>query len=252
MAMRGPEKSFELLDELERRQRKRLFTFSPNDALVQISLPLVLILAIATRLMIVSQSISAQDQGPVILDLWKQQLILRIDRVMEEWHDRSQLDAFPEFDRIQWGSGWPADTRFSQLCSQARELNRIPVLATNIYRQALQYRPESEEGDAQFAVLYDPLSPIAPPNADKIPEQFRITPERRAFAFDYISEKAISWRQKVESLQWAVVARCAAELPLEDELADAEIALQASKLAQGLQKKGYPLLESITSEYGSE
>lgn len=248
----NPDKNFKLLDELERRQRKRLFTFSPNDALVQISLPLVLILAIATRLMIVSQSISARDQGPVILDLWKQQLILRIDRVMEEWRAQSQLEAFPDFERIQWRAGWPADERFGRLCTTARELDRIPVLATNIYRRALKYRPEAEEGGGKFAVLYDPLSPIAPPDAGKIPEQFRITPARRAFAFDYIGEKAAKWRERIESLQWSVVARCAAELPLDDDLADAEIAVQARKLAAGLEQQGYPLLESITSEYGSE
>jgi hypothetical protein len=246
--MPASQDNFKILDELQRRQRKRLFTFSPNDALVQISLPLVLILAIATRLMIVSQSLSAQDQGPVILDLWKQQLILRIDRVMEDWERAAQLAAFPEFERIQWGGGWPGDTRFAALCEKARELDDLPALTTGIYHAALSYRPD-ELDPSSVATLYDPQSPIIPENADKIPSQFRIDAERRQYALDYIRERCLQWRDRIEALQWSVVARCAAELPVNDELADAEIAAQAAKLAGGLAERGYPLLESITSEY---
>lgn len=250
---RGSQNDFKILDELQRRQRKRLFTFSPNDALVQISLPLVLILAIATRLMIVSQSISAQDQGPVILDIWKQQLILRIDKVMDAWRESSQLPSFPEFERVQWGAEWPRDDRFQTLCSKGQALNNIGALATNLYHRALRYSPEDEEaGGASGAVLYDPASPIKPPNAEKIPDRFRIDDQRRAYALDYIREGCLHWRDRLEGLQWSLVARCAEELPMSDELADADIAVQAQKLASALAARGYPLLESITTEYKSD
>lgn len=250
---RGSQDNFKILDELQRRQRKRLFSFSPNDALVQISLPLVLILAIATRLMIVSQSISAQDQGPVILDIWKQQLILRIDKVMDAWREDSQLPSFPEFGRVQWGAEWPGDERFKTLCREGQALNDIGQLTTNLYYQALKYSPEDEEaGGASGAVLYDPKSPIKPPNAEKIPARFRIDDKRRAYALSYIREGCIEWKDRLEGLQWSLVARCAAELPLNDDLADADIAVQAQKLASALAARGYPLLQSITTEYGLE
>lgn len=243
-------KDFAILDEMQRRQKKRLFSFSPNDALVQISLPLVLILAIATRLMIVSQSISAQESGPVILDIWKQQLILRIDKVMENWREDSQLAAFPDFSRIQWGEYWPRDSRFQQLCEKGLALNSIERMSTNLYYEALQYKP-SGGGERTTAALYDPKAPFRPPKADEIPPQFRINDERREFAVKYISERCLDWREHLEMLQWSVVSRCAEELPMNDELADADIATQARKLADALAERGYPLLSSIVSEYES-
>ncbi len=241
---------FEILDELERRQKKRLFTFSPNDALVQISLPLVLILAIATRLMIISQALSAAEQGPVILDIWKQQLILRIDRVMDDWRDASELSAFPDFDRIIWSEGWPADERFQVLCGKSRELDRMDEFIELIYQRALSYAAfEAEEGSV--AVIYDPQSSVAPANVSGIPDAFRIDDERREFAKSYIRDRATQWREHVEGLQWNAIGRSASELPMEHALSDADIARQALKLVEAYTERGYPMLQTIAEEYRS-
>ena len=68
----------------KRAKARRGLSLSPNDALVQVALPLVLILAIITRLMVIEYTEAVRNKGPRILEMWKQQLILRIDTVMDE------------------------------------------------------------------------------------------------------------------------------------------------------------------------
>lgn len=249
--------AFKQLDQLADRSRKHLFSFSPNDALVQISLPLVLILAIAARLMILSQSIAAQDKGPAILDLWKQQLILRIDKVLEEWERESEYAAFPEFSRIQWKSNWPEDKRFQRLCREAIALNDADTLALDLYHSALSYRPteteaEPEAGFSYLLDIYDPQAPNPPANADKIPPDFRITPERREFAINYIGKRCMAWKARIEDFQWALVACCAEQQPITEEWSDRQLAAQMQKLARTLEERGYPLLADVAREYQAE
>jgi hypothetical protein len=250
--MSRDEQSFRKIDELADRSGKRLFSLSPNDVLVQISLPLVLILAIATRLMILSQSMAVKDKGPAILDLWKQQLILRIDKVMDEWEDKSQYSAFPEFSRVQWNGSWPADRRFSVLNQKAQALSDVGTFSSNIYFQALSYQPKGGSTNAAAAYLfdiYDPVSPRQPDNADEIPPEFRITPQRREYALQYIRKRSLEWKQHVEDLQWSLVAACAERSPLSDNWSDSEISEQMKKLAEELKRRGYPLLPDVTGEY---
>ena len=52
------------LDDLIRGKKKNSLSLSPNDALVQIALPLVLILAIITRLMVIEYTGGDAKQGP--------------------------------------------------------------------------------------------------------------------------------------------------------------------------------------------
>ena len=89
---------------------------------MQVALPLVLILAIITRLMVIEYTEAMRNQGPRILDMWKQQMILRSDTVMDAWERKAELGAFPDFSRIQW-EGIPKDSRFGNLCTKALELN---------------------------------------------------------------------------------------------------------------------------------
>ena len=77
---------------MEREQKAgRSPLLSPNDALVQVALPLVLILAIITRLMVIEYTEAVRNKGPRILEMWKQQLILRIDTVMDNWEREAEL-----------------------------------------------------------------------------------------------------------------------------------------------------------------
>lgn len=248
--------AFNKIDQLADRSRKHLFSLSPNDALVQISLPLVLILAIATRLMILSQSMAVNDKGPAILDLWKQQLILRVDKVLANWERESEYNAFPEFSRVQWKNNWPDDTRFMTLCSDAQALNNISTLSSNLYYDALSYRPPSENQTSNNATaylfdIYDPTDPNASSKTENIPQEFKITPERRAFAIGYINKRCLSWKEHLKDLQWSLVASCAERSPITETWSDCELAAQMQKLSSTLQEKGYPLLLDLTEEYRS-
>lgn len=248
---------FKQLDQLADRSRKHLFSFSPNDALVQISLPLVLILAIATRLMILSQSVAEENQSPALLDLWKQQLILRIDKVLEDWERSSRYNAFPEYSRVQWQEDWPADKAFAHLCRDAKDLQEPDALALQLYYDALSYQPRESDPSAEgapaaFSPLYDPQAPDPPANAADIPEEFHITPERREFALQYIRKRCLVWKKHVSELQWALVASCAQRQPVSESWSDRELAAQMRKLARTLEKRGYPLLPTVTREYSSD
>jgi len=240
------------IDDLASASPKRMFALSPNDVLVQISLPLVLILAIITRLMIIGQTLATQERGPVILEMWKQQLILRMDRVLRDWEAESQLPAFPEFSRIQWDGALPADVRFQTLCGAVAALDDAEALKLDLYHQALRHRPsEADETEEQAYLLdlYDPLAPNPPAFPERIPPEFMITPERRAYALDYIANRMAQWRNQAEQLQWAVVAECAARLPFERDADEAHVAAQMRRVAAVLSEKGYPLLRSIREEF---
>jgi len=240
--------AFKQLDQLADRSGKHLYSFSPNDALVQISLPLVLILAIATRLMILTQNVAVESsKGPAVLDLWKQQLILRIDKVLENWERKSEYTSFPEFSRIQWQGNWPEDERFQLLCREAVPLNDPGGLALSLYHSALRYQPEeaassSEVAPSSFSDIYDPQAPDPPENASEIPPDFTITPERRDFAINYISKRCLTWKKRIADLQWALVASCAKRQPITENWSDRQLAAQMQKLAETLNARGYPLM----------
>jgi hypothetical protein len=249
-------KQFEDLDALTGKSPRKLFSLSPNDVLVQISLPLVLILAIATRLMMIAQSMSSQDQGPVILDLWKQQLILRVEHVLSDWEKESNLPAFQSFDRVRWDGQWPDDPAFKQLCNSGLELNNIEDLKLNLYRKALKYTPDaSGSTNTQFnflQVMYDPQEGDPPTNIDQIPQEFRIDKERRAYAIGYIDERCRKWQAQIEDLQWGMIDKVVAKLPESENLSDRNLSMQMKKISTALTEKGYPPMNCISDEYGKD
>ena len=239
------------LDALANKSSHKFFSFSPNDVLVQVALPLVLILAIAVRLMHVALNAASQDQGPVILDLWKQQLILRIDGVLDRWEKDSGLAALPDFERVLWSGSLPEDPRFKQVCTHSADLAEPTQLAGQLYEQALRYEPaESTNATTSYLVqLYDPLSSVKPENPESIPADFTITPERRAFALSYIEERCRTWKDQVETRQWSAVKRIARSLPLQDGITERNLQEQMKQLAHALDERGYPLLPSVIHAY---
>lgn len=243
------------LDALANKSSQKFFSFSPNDVLVQVALPLVLILAIAVRLMHIALSSASQDQGPVMLDLWKQQLILRIDRVLAQWEKDSSLAALPDFSRVLWSGAWPDDARFQQVCRSGQELAEPERLVQRLYEQALQDdatpagAPGSTNAFSYLVQLYDPLSSVKPAHPETIPAEYTITPERRQFALDYISERSRTWREQVENLQWSAVNRIARALPLQDGITEQHLSEQMQQLARALHERGYPLLPSVVHAY---
>jgi hypothetical protein len=249
-------REFEQLDALTGRSPRKLFALSPNDVLVQVSLPLVLILAIATRLMMMAQSLASVDSGPIILDLWKQQLILRVEQTLADWERGSGLAAFSSFDRVRWEREWPADEAFGHLCRTGQALGDLETLKRELYREALRLQPEAGAGEdarTQFAflqVLYDPLESDPSLDADSVPPECRITDERRAYALKHIEERCLKWKIALEDLQWAAIEQVMARLPAEESLTDRRLKVQMNNVASALAERGYPLLPSIVNEYG--
>jgi len=249
----GGSSNLQGLDDLIRGKKKNSLSLSPNDALVQIALPLVLILAIITRLMVIEYTEAMRNKGPRVLEMWKQQLILRMDTVMNKWEKQAELPAFPDFSRVQWKGAFPVDERFKSLCARAQEMDNRKNLEDDIYNQALAYTPpiEDEESASFFVPVFDPDAKYQPKNADKISDEFVINEGRRAYAMRHIADRVSKWKEQVEGLQWAAVAQCADKMPL-NALGGSpdKISTQLTRVASEMNKRGYPLMNSVVEEYG--
>ncbi|MBT3193578.1 MAG: hypothetical protein HN341_13595 [Verrucomicrobia bacterium] len=237
MAKPGQERAqIRRIQERAKGRPESVFAVSPNDVLVQIALPLVLILAIATRLLMASS-----QSGPSVMDLWKQYLLMRMDAVSGEWERDSGLPEFVSFDRIQWEGAWPADARFSDLCTRAQELTHSSSLTSNLLERSLAYVPEAGEGD--LVLSYHEL-------VEHYPEM-ALDEERREFALNHLEQRCRKWHARVENLQWEVVGQCVALLPAGDEHLDKNLATQMALLSRELEGRGVPLLPSVREEYGT-
>ena len=245
-------KDYEQLDEAIGHSTHKLFNMSPNDVLVQISLPVVLILAIATRLITIGQGVATQGQNAAVLDLWKQQLILRVDHTLNQWEKESGLAEFSDFGRVYWANQWPEDERLRQLCRKAQELANLEKFKETLYRDSLTCRPSSEPGTTgpgQFTPLFDSRFAAPGLSSNSVPPEFRIDDTRRLYAMQYIEERCKRWTLDIENLQWKLVDHLAAGLPAGDPLTDARLETQMKNIANALESKGYPLLPGITHEY---
>lgn len=246
-------KDYEQLDEAIGHSTHKLFNMSPNDVLVQIALPVVLILAIATRLITIGQGLSRQSQNPAILDLWKQHLILRVDRTLDHWEKQAGLPQFSDFNRVYWSANGPEDDHFRQLCKKATELAEMETLKERLYRESLSSvapaAPSGTEPPGLFVPLYDPRYAVPGVSSNSVSPEFRIDDTRRQFAFQYIEERCKRWKRDIEELQWQLVDRIASELPAGDPLTDARLDKQMSKITTSLEARGYPLLPDITHAY---
>jgi len=219
------QKQFEQLDQLARGSAVSRFSMSPNDVLVQVSLPLILILAIATRL------ITIQDQNPLVLELWKQQVILRVENVLNSWENSSNLAAFPDFARVQWRGSWPADARYQALCLYAQSLDNLDELKLRLLKEALEAPVASTNGAA--------------------PEAFegRLDSARREYALAHIEQRCLKWKSRVADLQWATIEKVLSALPVGDPLTDRSLEKQMNNLSGAFKQGGYPLMDSVVNEY---
>jgi hypothetical protein len=228
------------IDALVNRSQTRLYTHSPNDVLVQIALPLILILAISTRLTMVAYNmLSQRDMAPAVMELWKQQVILRIDRVLETWEREANLAAFTDFSHINFSEAWPDDSRYSQLCRKARELNDRDALQRRILTAALASQADSTPGavativaEADFTL--EPGSPEA------------------TYAEDYIAQRLAQWGERIEGLHWETVAQVAQELPLGTDAGGADALAQLETIAAELERRGYPVVATVRAQQPTE
>ena len=219
------QKQFERLDQLAKGSAVSRFSMSPNDVLVQVSLPLILILAIAVRLF------TAQDQSPLVLELWKQQIILRVEQTLNNWENKSNLTAFPDFSRIQWHGSWPSDKRYQTLCRYARALDNLDKLKLLLLKEALETPVMVTNGAAPVA--FEGL----------------IDSERQQYALAHIEQRCLKWKTRVADLQWATVEKVLNALPVGDPITDRSLEKQMNNLSEALQKEGYPLMDSVGNEY---
>jgi len=248
-------RDFEQLDEAIGHSTHKLFNMSPNDVLVQISLPVVLILAIATRLITIGQGISTQSQNQAVLDLWKQHLILRVDRTLDNWERKSGLPQFSDFGRVYWDGLWPRDDSLSQLCQKARDLADLEKMKDSLYREALTSTPAATDtvdpgGINGTIMLYDPRYAAPGTASNSVPPEYHIDDVRRQYAFHYIEERCKRWTREVETLQWKLIDHLASAVPAGDALTDPRLDVQMKNITTALEKRGYPLLPGISHEYG--
>ena len=239
------------IEQLANRGGGLLAGLSPNDVLVQIALPLVLILAIATRLITMSQAMLDRSQSAILLDLWKQQLILRMEHVLADWERSAGLNVLEDPSRISWESDWPDDTRVARLFSAAGVLDDIEGLSLLLYRAALHYQPADEAAAGAFFPLHDPLESDVE-DVSKLPDDFIVTPERRAFALRYLEERAQQWSDTIQEVQWDMISRIIAALPPDDDLSDGRMSRLMQRIADELGQRGYPLLGGVARAYGKE
>lgn len=252
LSSKGKTEAIEALERLAGLRRGWTGGLSPNDVLVQIALPLVLILAIATRLMTMAQVMSDRDRSATVLDLWKQQLILRMEHVLSRWERDMELATFTDASRIRWDGRWPADEAFQTLSLKSQMLAEPETLTDQLYREALQDFGVDQDGrvEGMFFPLYDPEVHGDPPSDRLLHDDEIMTPERRAFARAYLSERQATWHDHVAALQWGLVSRVVENLPPEDALSDGRLTVQMRNLALALEERGYPLLPSVAQAYG--
>lgn len=228
------------IDALVNRSQTRLYTHSPNDVLVQIALPLILILAISTRLTMVAYNmLSQRDTGPAVMELWKQQVILRIDRVLDQWEADANLAVFSDFSRVQWQQAWPDDSRYQALCRKAQELNNPAALRAAILTSALASQKAATD-DAMAAVVPEQDLVLQPGSAEA------------AYAEDYITQRLAQWSDRIEELHWETVGHIARRLPLGPQAGVVDARSQLHQIAVELETRGYPLITAVRAEYGAE
>ena len=254
MSVSRQESMLRQLAALGGRGKRKRMALSANDALVQVSLPLVLILAIATRLMTLGQGIaSMENQAPAVLDLWKQQLILRMEAVLDRWEGEAGLRIFDGVQRVTWDGPWPNDPGFQAFCANSRELAEVSELRQRLYAESLRYQPPGAGAEAQasFWNLYDPEVSAGKPEKE-LPPEFMIDAARRDFALRYIEERCRKWKAGAEQVQWQAVQHILDELPVQDPVSDRNPAAQMHKLATALEQRGYPLLPAVAQEFGRQ
>lgn len=226
---------------------------SPNDLLVQIALPLVLILAIIIQLM--QLQVQRAEAEESFLEPWKQQLILRLDEVFAAWERDSGLNRYDLPSTINFDGRFPSDPGFSRLSEAAEGLGSPARMESSLYLRALQYDPVAAGAPPEvienFRPMYDPAVPLSG-SPEGVEEQFIMTAEKRAFAEQYIQERMDQWRSEIERLQWSVVNHVVGTLTIDDPLSDANSAVQLSRIAEALKERGYPLLPSVLNEYSDQ
>jgi len=231
---------------------------SPGDVFTQIVFPMVLILSISVLLM-AEQSQAVEDAAntvkrwdmvpgkkPLILEVYKQKLLRRVNHVCAEREKNWKLSLFPWFDRVQCQGAFPSDPDFKTLCTKARSgLGDMSQLLHSIYAAALEC---TAVDDAER--MYDPVVfPGSAPQALSFAPNFIGDDQRgkelREFAFKLIRGRCDTWREQVKKLQLAAVEHTLLNLDTGNLIDDPDRNQIKANLREKYKELEYPLLPGL-------
>lgn len=209
-------------------------------------------------MLLVALAFGKTGQHRVVRENLKQQLVIRIERILDKRKDTLCLGAFPiEMKKGQPGAasgqsdmvqhfaanreGFPTDPRFKQLCHEAFAIfSSIPLdqLVEQIYREALSLEIEAPP-------LYDAVYLPPPPGTDTDPSTV-VDAELRAWAQnELIQSRLREFRHHVEEVQReATLSVFHASRAVEQELSASDQAVVRAKILHAFEERELVLLPS--------
>ncbi len=232
--------------------------FSANDVFVQISLPLVLILAISLHIASSVQARILREAADSVeqfkengtyeayLEVYKQILIRRIDRVCAATEQDWGLPVLPGVERVHFQDGWPQDAALQKLCRSGVDgLSDIQGLSARLYRQAIIHsEPPSHDG-VHFPAMHDPTLLPSTRALEVLPPGVAVDDAARAFALGYIERKCLKWRDQIEALQTEIVIHVISDRSADAIVADEDVNTAKRKLSVALAERGYQMLPNV-------
>jgi hypothetical protein len=231
--------------------RPRRSSIGPNDGLVNLSWPLILILSISA-IVAAGQAEAISDANRVVnqwkdegkekilLDLWKQALIHRVEAVCREREESWKLNMFPHYSRVSTNAGWPADKDFGHLCCETEgPLSDTTALQCELYAAALAYTNDNMPG------MYDTICfPNTAPDKLGTPNVLGESEEadrQRKLAQKLIAEKVSLWNRVVRELQNSAILTLLDSSAVET-VRDPDRIRMKQRIRQQFGSRGFPLL----------
>ena len=243
-------RSLQRLESIAESRARRQSSIGPNDLLVNVSWPLILILSIAAinaagqarAIMDIEAVVERWDESgksQILIEVFRQQLLRKIDAVCEGQRQKLNVHLLPEFSRVATKSGLPDDGGFAEMCREAsRDLVDVESLTKDLYGKALIHVEDGLEP------MFDPI--VFPGTAPmvKSPNILGESSQSKAyrqFAIDRIRERVTDWQFHVVSLQQQAVDHLL-DSPAIERLRDAERSRTAQHIRAEFDSRGYPLL----------
>lgn len=221
------------------------------ELLSNLLFPLILVLAMSTiiaggqrqsiqEIERVAKQLEQTDKHKLVIELFRQQLIRKIDAACGQRRTALQIDLFPDFSRVRLQDGLLADPAFGQLCINAQaSFSKLDRLTLEIYSAALAHREEGVEL-MYDTVLFEGTAPDV--NAANILGTSPEAQEHREFALARIRERCLAWQEQVVGLQRQAILSF-----LDSSAVGSVRATETEQLRHRLraefQLRGYPLLD---------
>jgi hypothetical protein len=244
-----------------------VFELSPNDGFVQISWPLILILAIITHLVIRIQgqaiddlrkthdALGEADKDRLIIELRLQMLLDRVQRICKEVEDtESGFALAASLNGLEIVGGKLQHPGLHQLCAWAHahlgDAAQREALRIALYKRALRLRLPSLVGaERMYDVLYTEEAPpgIEELNYHSVIKNDEASVKAREFAMQLLEERLARWHERVETMQWEMIIMLFERDAIPEDLIDKNPAVTCSNIARYLAQCGFPLLPAVFS-----